>query len=364
MGIHNREYLRDDDGPSGHFSGGSPPAGGSFFSTAIGILVLLNGIIFLVDFAQILPLNQWLQLPATFEVVGDAGAEVVLPPPPSGQPPVALSPGTYIRRLPGKFTKNPGAYSKVRFAQSSHESSAFNVGQAVVEVDALRSIAWQLPWRIVTYGFCHDKSSPLHIIFNMFVLWMFGRLIESIYGRREFLCFFLAGIVASAACHLALQQFLGDVIPVIGASGGVMAVTIIAAMHYPRMQVRLLFFPFFPIQMRYMAIGIVVMDALGLFNSGSSTAHAAHLGGAAFGFLYHRFDWRISGILIRLSGLAGYWKKRAARPQVKVYRPPVDGLDDQVDAILEKISRDGEESLTDRERRTLIEASRRKRGEL
>ena len=391
MGIHNREYFRDDDESPERFSTGPPGSRGSFFSSAIGTLVLLNVVVFLINWLGVLPLNRWLQLPATFEVVGADGAEVVLRwkafvsddgekttrPVPPGRP---LPENTYVRqirtgeaeklrlsrsrrpgelklsgRLPSDFALNPGSYTKVVFAGEQ------GLDEAVVKPESLTSIAWQFPWRIVTYGFCHDKSNLLHIIFNMFILWMFGRLIESIYGRREFLWFFLAGVVASAACHLALQQLLGDVIPVIGASGGVMAVTIIAAMHFPRMKVRLLFFPFFPIEMRYMAIGIVALDALGLFNPGSSTAHAAHLGGAAFGFLYHRFNWRFSGLTDGLTEKLLHWKKRAARPQVRVYRPPVDGLDDQVDAILEKISRDGEESLTDRERQTLMEASRRKR---
>jgi len=88
----------------------------------------------------------------------------------------------------------------------------------------------------------------------------------------------------------------------------------------------------------------------------------AHLGGAAFGYGYHRSGIRLSSIADRLSKRMRFWRRRAVRPSVRVYRPSVDGLDDQVDALLEKISREGEASLSDRERELLMEASRRKRG--
>jgi hypothetical protein len=87
----------------------------------------------------------------------------------------------------------------------------------------------------------------------------------------------------------------------------------------------------------------------------------AHLGGAAFGFGYYRSGGRLSALWAGLSGRFKFWRRRAVRPSVRVYQPPVDGLDDQVDAILAKISRDGEASLSDREREMLMEASRRKR---
>ena len=76
-------------------------------------------------------------------------------------------------------------------------------------------------WRVVTYGFCH--GGLMHILFNMFVLWMFGRNIEPVVGSREFLMFFLAGVVVSGLCHVGTQAIFKTP-GVVGASGGVMAV--------------------------------------------------------------------------------------------------------------------------------------------
>ena len=93
-------------------------------------------------------------------------------------------------------------------------------------------------WQLFTYGFCHSTlgDMPTHIFFNMFVLWMFGRAVEPIYGSREFLAFYLVGIIVAGVCHVLVSPVL-----VVGASGGVMAVVFLTAMVYPRMTVLLFF---------------------------------------------------------------------------------------------------------------------------
>lgn len=216
-------------------------------------------------------------------------------------------------------------------------------------------------WRLVTYGFCHSIGGLGHVGFNMLILWMFGRTIEPIYGSREFLSFFLAGVIISGLAHVGVQALQGEARGVVGASGGVMAVVFLTAMIYPRMTVYVMLI--FPMQLRVLAILYAVVDLLGAFSPGSPVAHAAHLGGAAFGVAYKHFDWRITGLgtilWYRLKGRA----RLRSRPKVRIHEPaepaPKENLDSQVDAILDKILREGEESLTDDERRTLSEASRR-----
>ncbi len=109
--------------------------------------------------------------------------------------------------------------------------------------DALELSLWDIQhfqiWRLVTYGFCH--GGIWHIAINMYVLWMFGRLVEPIYGSREFLAFYLVGIVISGLCHIGIQLVDGSLNPVIGASGGVNAVVFLCAMLYPRMTVLFMF---------------------------------------------------------------------------------------------------------------------------
>lgn len=210
-------------------------------------------------------------------------------------------------------------------------------------------------WRLVTYGFCHSTQSLGHIFFNMFILWMFGRSVEPVVGSREFLAFYLVSIVISGLCHIAIS-----VNPVIGASGGVMAVVFLTAMYYPKMTV-LLFFVL-PIELRWLAVLYAVVDLFGFVNPRSdSVAHFAHLGGAAFGVAYKYYGWNLT------RGLQRKWERfqsnRAVRKSnLHVYSEPDTrlskaSLDERVDAILEKISREGEASLTDQERELLKEAS-------
>ncbi|MEO1996071.1 MAG: rhomboid family intramembrane serine protease [Planctomycetaceae bacterium] len=215
-------------------------------------------------------------------------------------------------------------------------------------------------WRLVSYGFCHGGMD--HLMFNMFALWIFGRLIEPIYGSREFLAFYLTGVVISGLCHVLLQWAENSPAGVIGASGGVMSVVFLTAMCYPRMTV-LLFFVV-PVQMRWLAVLYAVVDVWGLANAGSDVAHAAHLGGAAFGVLYRLRGWKITDWLAGVTRVFG--RLRKANPGVRIYDPgqppPVqDDLEPEVDRILGKISQQGEHSLTDSERKTLSDASRRAR---
>src|SRR5690606_24668473 len=89
-------------------------------------------------------------------------------------------------------------------------------------------------WRLVTYGFCHSPGDVLHIVFNMLLLFWFGRELESMYGSKEFLRFYLAGIVVSGLAFIGLAFITGIKNPSIGASGAVMAVVVLFAIYHPR----------------------------------------------------------------------------------------------------------------------------------
>lgn len=212
-------------------------------------------------------------------------------------------------------------------------------------------------WRLVTYGFCHGSFQ--HIFFNMFVLWMFGRMVESIYGSREFLAFYLVGVVISGLCHVLLQVAEGGQAAVIGASGGVNAVVFLCAMHYPRMTVLLMFV--IPVQFWILAIGYALIDLFMMIRPGESmVAHAAHLGGAAFGVAYKHYGWRVlSWLQFANWRLPKRQKRPKPNPNIRAYQPPEDSLDNRVDELLAKINKHGEASLTDEERRILTEASKR-----
>jgi len=369
MGLENRDYIRDSPPPDGF---GLGPRG----YWAVKFLLIANIVVFVLQLGSGLDrgkVTYWLQLRLAEKQIttvgpGDAAFyEVELE---DGRPPRELSvPTQDLANAPviksGKTVERVenavyGRYSLVRWQDK--------VG--LVRTDSLSDKAtpaplesWQLAWRLVTYGFLH--GSMMHILFNMFVLWMFGRLIEPIYGSLEFLLFFLAGVVISGLAHVGYIVAMGANIPAVGASGGVMAVVFLTAMIYPREKVYV--FGIIPMEMRVMAVLYAVIDLVGAMNPGSGTAHWAHLGGAAFGVAYYYYHWRLSGFWIGLKRrFSSTGRALRPRPRVRVYQPedpePRDSnVDAEVDRLLEKISRQGESSLTEKERTFLAEASRKYR---
>lgn len=243
--------------------------------------------------------------------------------------------------------------------------------QDVLELDLESVISRFQVWRLLTGTFCHafpaGESFPWHLIFNMLFLWWFGRELETIYGSREFLAFYLAAALISSISFLALGLAIGDPTPMIGASGAVMAVTMVYARIYPFRKILLFFL--IPIEIRWLAIGYVifeaypVLQALGTGQMSGNVAHAAHLGGLVFGFLYKHYEWRVSGLFSRTPH---FWRPRlfSSKPKLRVVTEEEalsPDLDRRVDQVLTKISRSGEASLTDEEREILIRASQRYR---
>jgi membrane associated rhomboid family serine protease len=249
---------------------------------------------------------------------------------------------------------------------------------AVVEqYGALQATWYRQPWtayQLLTYGFLHSRESVAHILINMFVLWMFGREIEQRYGAREFVAFYLATIVAAGLIWSLSEVMFGShkdlmgrvvfvpqvgfgrfPVPVLlGASGGIAGVVALFALNFPHRKVLLYFL--IPIPMWVAALIGLYIDMQGAISRTGNVAFTAHLGGAFFGLLYYLAGWSITGKL--LGNSRGGWPKR--RSHLRVHAPddePDDGLTSQVDAILQKIQEQGQDSLTSRERRILEEAS-------
>ncbi len=229
---------------------------------------------------------------------------------------------------------------------------------------------WQV-WRLLSYAFCHNTKDVLHLLFNMLCLWFFGRTVQERLGNREFVAFYLLAAVVAGLSYLGLHAgFLHDHSTVTGASGATMAIMALFAMWYPRQQV--LVFGLMPIEIRWLVAAYVVYDTLPVWAAlrgervTDGIAHAAHLGGLLFGFAYAIFEWRLSN-WISIRRVPAWWRDRERRQTVKLYAPESDStdgpaekdLDAKVDDILRKIHEHGETSLSDRERRVLMEASRR-----
>lgn len=232
-------------------------------------------------------------------------------------------------------------------------------------------------WRLVTSAFCHSPDDLWHLIFNMLGLWIFGNQVESIYGSREFLRFYLTAAVLSAIGFLGIElvtsRFAVHRVPhELGASGAVMGVMMLCAMYYPSMKILVMFV--IPVELRWLVVMYVIYDlypivrGLGGAHVMDNVAHSAHLAGLVYGFLYKRFDLRYSRLLSgwNLPGLKRMVRTATRRrpENVRIYEPPQPAaptadLSRRVDEILAKISAHGEASLTDTEREILKEASRR-----
>ena len=224
------------------------------------------------------------------------------------------------------------------------------------------------PWKIyqlLTYGFVH--AGPWHVGLNMFMLWMFGRVIEERLGRREFLLFYLAAIIFSGPglgnCqkwHPLEQRAISGSTPpsrrcVWWRGGGV---------HHVRTLLP---------QADGLSMGLDRHAGLGhwstcdrpgrtprFFRGENVTAWEAHLGGAAFAFLYLKLGLNLTRYL---PGSGSFSLKLPRRgPKLRIHNPEDDAnLAAEADRILAKVHQQGEQSLTSRERRILEKYSRRVR---
>jgi membrane associated rhomboid family serine protease len=218
-------------------------------------------------------------------------------------------------------------------------------------------------WRLVTACFLHSPASYLHILFNMLFLWVFGRMLEDLYGGWEFLSFYLAagiaGNVVWGITALAWPAGPGAVLA-LGASGAVMGLVVLAALIFP--QRTILVWWVLPVPLWAFALVYVLGDVF-VFLGGREVgvAVAAHLGGAAFALAYRKLGWHLSGTVRALLA----WSSRRKIPARQQAVLPAGGADAAIDehleakadAILEKIHRLGSHSLTDEEREILRRAS-------
>ncbi len=218
-------------------------------------------------------------------------------------------------------------------------------------------------WQFLTYGFVHDYHGLSHIIFNMLGLWFFGREIEALYGRAEFLRLYLVLVVVGGVVWAVVNDLIlhSPGAEVMGASGAVTGVVILFALNFPRRTILFMFV--LPMPAWVMGVLFVACDILGAtgHSSQKDVAFSVHLAGAAFAALYYQWHWNF-GKLLR-GGFARPWF--SSRTRLRLHQPGQETeaaerevREKEVDRILEKIHREGESSLTRKERRILESASR------
>ncbi len=201
-------------------------------------------------------------------------------------------------------------------------------------------------WQLVTYGFLHSTDYPLHIIFNLLFLYWFGRDVELTLGRKRFLVFYFTAIIVAGLAFCAVHRAL--VTYVIGASGGIMAIMVVYAIYWPNRTV--LFFFLFPMKVRTLVILMVGLNAYAAVTAaGGNVAHLAHLGGAAYGYLFIKFGPALEALLAR--SREGSLSREQARRRKEA---------ELLDNILEKVHQQGMHKLKPWEKKFLLRESKKR----
>jgi membrane associated rhomboid family serine protease len=179
-------------------------------------------------------------------------------------------------------------------------------------------------WQPFSYLFLHDVGSIWHILMNMFMLWMFGRELELVWGRNRFLrYYFLTGVGAgliNVIVKLAPALFGQGIpnsayVPTIGASGAIFGILVACAILFPDRRVYIIPFPV-AISMRTVVIAMTVLTFLGTFGLGADrVSHLCHLGGLLVGYVY----LRRGSFLYSLRNSVSDWQQKRNRRRFEVY---------------------------------------------
>lgn len=265
-------------------------------------------------------------------------------------------------------------------------------------------------YQLITYMFMH--GGWMHIIMNMFMLWMFGMVIENVWGPKKFLFYYIVCGIGAGLCQELAQygsyvingldayQYVsmgGQPMPVddylnlmttVGASGAIYAVLLAFGMLFPEERMFIIPIPI-PIKAKWLVLGSVALELFyALGQPGDGVAHVAHLGGMLFGFVlikyWQKHPYSGSGDFGMGKGsqffdrMKNAWDRHSShssgtgKPKFH-YRPNTENRresdwdynarkkaeQDEIDRILDKIRQSGYDSLTDEEKRKLFDQSKK-----
>jgi len=232
------------------------------------------------------------------------------------------------------------------------------------------------PWTLITYAFGHDWQGIWHIIGNMLALYWFGKLFIEYLGNDKLIAIYILGALAGGVVYLLMFNLVPFFVAragfegLIGASAAVFAVMMAIVTLIPDYTFFLLFLG--PVKIKYIALFYIVVSFIGSVGANDG-GNLAHLGGLLMGFIYTKqlqagVNWG-GWITSTLDWFSGLFK---SSPKVKVtYRKAEGGrkttakqnfnkaTQEEIDAILDKISDKGYESLTKEEKEKLFNASKK-----
>ena len=205
-------------------------------------------------------------------------------------------------------------------------------------------------WQPFTYLFFH--GGIWHVLINMFVLWMFGSELETLWGRKEFLKYYFITGVGSGLVTVLFS--LNSPVPVVGASGAVYGILLAYGLIFPNRYVYLYFF--IPVRVKYFVIfigGLAFFSSLGA--SASNVSHLTHLSGMIIGFSYLRSNVQLD----MLKNILMQKKNGIRKRYIRKKRRQDEDLRLEVDKLLDKINEIGYDGLLEKEKKFLYEASQK-----
>ena len=235
-------------------------------------------------------------------------------------------------------------------------------------------------YQFLTYMFLHGSFT--HILFNMFAVWMFGSVMERVWGPKKFLFYYIVCGVGAGIIQELVQLWQLVDIPTLGASGAVYGILLAFGMIFPNERMFIIPFPF-PIKAKWLIVGYIAIELFSAMSGpGDGVAHMAHLGGMLFGYLLIRY-WRnhpdSSQRFGRSYGQEFFdnlrrkyedrqhnqrmhaeqtrWEERR-RETDEEYNVRQKQNQEEIDAILDKIRKSGYDSLTKEEKKKLFEQKR------
>ncbi|TAE34086.1 MAG: rhomboid family intramembrane serine protease [Cytophagales bacterium] len=255
--------------------------------------------------------------------------------------------------------------------------------QLVVPAQASEFI--RRPWTLFTYMF--TQVDPFHILFNMLGLYWFGRLVDEYLGARRLLGLYIMGGLAGGLLYLAMYNLVpffiqqSTNVQMLGSSGAFFSVAVGAATLLPNYSFHLLFFG--PVRIKYIVFFLIVLSLAKLSGNTNAGGELAHLGGAFMGFFFIKLLQNGTDLGRPIYWLVDGWQSLTRpKPPVKVsYRQRSNANanastfaatggaaapgsvtmpdQDEIDSILDKISKSGYESLSREEKQKLFRASQR-----
>ena len=229
------------------------------------------------------------------------------------------------------------------------------------------------PWTLITYMFVHIEL--MHLFWNMVTLFWFGQILTNFTDSKKIIPLYLLGGIAGGLVTILLVNLIPDFniyigLPLVGASAGVTAIIIAAATLVPNYKLNLMFIG--PVKLIYVALFVIFIDVLSVASYANVGGNIAHLGGALMGFIFIQQFKKgrdlSKGINKFLTWIGNLFQSSPKSKLNVAYKRPVSDEEynytrkvtqQQIDAILDKISKSGYESLSKAEKDILFNASKK-----